>query len=134
MHISNVEFYLLSSLKNRLFDIYNQEKPVSRLEDAFYMSDNESIIEKIITKETENTINNKINELLNKLTPKQRKVIYYRYVHNLKYNEIATILNLSPDSVKKIIQRAFKTMRSNANDSVDPLLLIILIAFAVNIS
>jgi DNA-directed RNA polymerase specialized sigma24 family protein len=31
MHIQNIEFYLLHTLKNRLFDIYNQESKLRKI-------------------------------------------------------------------------------------------------------
>ncbi len=115
-HIENIEFYLLHSLKNRLFDLHRKEKASLMIEhDDVILDSSELIIEQIIKNEKEEHMRETLNLLLRKLTSKQRKVIHYKYVLGLKYNEIALVMGITPDAVKKILQRALRTMKDGKN-------------------
>ena len=47
LHVQNIEFYLLQSLKNRLFDISNKEVKISLIDPSeIIIEDNGNIIEK----------------------------------------------------------------------------------------
>ncbi len=48
---------------------------------------------------------------LKKLTPKESNVIKMRYWDNKSYKEIATIMKVSPNTVKKFRQRAIEKLR-----------------------
>ncbi len=50
-------------------------------------------------------------EGLEKLTPKQREIIVFKYLHNYTNNEIAKILNISRQAVNQIKNRAVETLR-----------------------
>lgn len=113
-HISNIEFYLINCLKNRLFDIHNIETKINTINhnDILLESEN-SVVESIIEKETESLWKDEINKSLNTLSPKQRKIINYHYQLNLSFNEIATLLDMEPDAVRKSAYRALQKMREN---------------------
>lgn len=131
-HVENAEFYLLHSLKNRLFDLYRKEKVMNILNhDDALLDSGELVIEKIINIEKEKYIKDTVYVLLQKLTPKQRKVIHYKYVLNLKNNEIAAMMDITPDAVKKILQRALHTMRGNSKNT-SKYIIFILIAFVIS--
>ena len=122
LHIQNIEFYLLRSLKNQLLDIYNKEHKMQDINDQDILIENEkNIIDQIIDEEKQTQLAKKITLLLQTLPPKQRKIIYFHYQLNLSYAEIGEILNLSPDAVKKTIYRALKRMRQSSPNK--PLLL-----------
>lgn len=113
-HIENIEYYLLHCLKNRLFDIHNLETKISYINYNDTILESESnVIERIIEKETELQKENKIKQSLKALPPKQRKIIYYHYQLNLSFNEIATLLEMNPEAVKKSTYRALQKMREN---------------------
>ncbi len=71
-------------------------------------------IDKIINEENELLVNKEIERLLKKLKPKQRKVVYCRFQHNLKFNEIGVLMDMKPDAVKKLLYRTLKTMRQKS--------------------
>lgn len=113
-HVGNIESYLLHCLKNRLFDIHNLETKISNINhnDIILESEN-SVVERIIEKETKLQRENKIKQSLKVLPPKQRKIIYYHYQLNLSFNEIAAVLEMKPEAVKKSAHRALQKMREN---------------------
>ncbi|SFK47964.1 RNA polymerase sigma factor, sigma-70 family [Porphyromonadaceae bacterium KH3CP3RA] len=113
-HIRNIESYLLHCLKNRLFDIHNLETKINHINynDIILESEN-SVVEKIIEEETELQWESKIKQSLKTLPPKQRKIIYYHYQLNLSFDEIAALLDMTPEAVKKSTYRALQKMRGS---------------------
>ena len=111
-HIQNIEFYLLRSLKNRLLDIRNLELiEIGELQQDYFEENEKIVIEKIIDEEKEIQLKNKLTNLIKTLPPKQRRIIHYRYQLDLNYSEIAEIMNLSTDAVKKNLYSALKKMK-----------------------
>ena len=118
-HVKSIEFYLLNSLKNRLFDLHNEERR-SRLidyDEIFQLHEN-SVIEKIILSEKELQIKSDIERFLKSVTPKQRKIIHYYYQLNFSFEEIATVLDITPDAVRRSLTRAFKKIKSTHPEMV----------------
>lgn len=115
-HIRNIEFYLLHCLKNRLFDIHNVKTKINPIDymDSILESEN-NVVEKIIEKETELQLENKIKQSLKILPPKQRKIIYYYYHLNLNYTDIATLLDMTPEAIKKSLYRALKKIKETSS-------------------
>lgn len=112
-HVEDIQLYLLVSLKNRLFNIYKREgkKNAQTFSDIKVSEEESDTLNRIINEELDKQLKDEIKVLLKKLKPKQRQVIYYRFALNMKYSEIATILDLKPDSVKKILQRTLVELR-----------------------
>ncbi|MGI6572179.1 MAG: RNA polymerase sigma factor [Fermentimonas sp.] len=127
-HVENIEFYLFRCLKNRLLDQYSKEVTTDILNhDELILDSNEIIIEQIIKNEAEMQMKNTVNLLFKKLTKKQRKVIHYKYVLNLTYNEIAIIMDVSPDAVKKMVRRALDAMRNDDKISREFIIFVLII-------
>lgn len=115
-HIQNIEFYLLISLRNKLYDIYNQENRVQKVNYSDVIIENDdSIIESIINTEKETLIANQIKNSLKCISHKQRKIIHYHYKLDLSFDEISMILNITPEAVRKSLSRALKKMKSESN-------------------
>lgn len=111
-HIINIEFYLIRSMRNRLMDIYNNEKNTTEINYSEIIIDNSSsVVESIISNEENIQLKNEVDLRLNTLSPKQKKIVYYYFQLNLKYTEIASILNMSPDSIKKSLYRSLQKMK-----------------------
>lgn len=56
-----------------------------------------------------------INREIEKLPPRTRFVLEQCYLHNKKYKEVAEVLDISADGVKKHIVKAFATLRAHFN-------------------
>lgn len=52
-----------------------------------------------------------VRKLLSKLSERQREVIYLRYYQNLNREEIATVMNITEQSVSNMIQKALHSLR-----------------------
>lgn len=110
----NIKVYLLVSLKNCLIrtlykeSIYDRELPENiwfylepTVEDEFI--DNEQYVHQ----------QKKIKEILELLTPRQKEIIYYRYIQELSMDEICMLMDLNYQSAQNLIQRSLKKIRTN---------------------
>ncbi|MEO0472775.1 MAG: sigma-70 family RNA polymerase sigma factor [Bacteroidota bacterium] len=57
-----------------------------------------------------------LHDLLNALPKRQREIIYLRYFNGLDNQEIAEVLDLSPQSVRNMLFRAFQRLRKSAEE------------------
>lgn len=111
--ITNVKFYLLSSLKNRIISLKRKEIPFENIDDS---SEYEFLIkvdglELIEDKEERDLYTGQIEYLLSLLTSKQREVIYLHFMQELSYEEIAQMLDITTKSVRKLTYRAIERMQ-----------------------
>ena len=110
-HVENIESYLLKSLKNRLFDIYKERKKMNCISyDNMIVDQDMDSMGKMIHEENQLLIKEEVDRLLMKLNPKQRKIIICRFQLNLKFDEIAVIMDMTTDAVKKQLYRSLKSM------------------------
>jgi RNA polymerase sigma-70 factor (ECF subfamily) len=56
-------------------------------------------------------IREKINSEVENLSPKEKKIFELRYSENMKYREIASLLNISERTVETHLQKAIKFLR-----------------------
>lgn len=111
VHVENVEAYLLHCVKNRLFDIYKDRKRMNSVSyDNPIIDQDADSMGKIINEENQVLIKEEVERLLKKLKPKQRKIVYCRFHHNLKFDEIAVVVDMSADAVKKVLYRSLKLL------------------------
>jgi len=112
--IDNIKYYLLRSLKNRLLDIYRHNKGM-QYEDVSELpfSIGVTVVDFIIDREEQEQLKKKVETLLASLTDRQREAIYLRYMQDLEYDEIGQLLNITPESVRKLVYRGFEEIRQN---------------------
>lgn len=129
---ANAKFYLLISLRNRLFSIKRKEISVQSIDDTENLN-----FSLIISKlgdiiEDENDKEDLISEIegiLNELTNRQREVIYLRYMQSLSYEEIAEILHITPKATRKLNYRALAQIKERYGDKM---LILILLVFHIS--
>ena len=109
--LENPLFYLFRSLKNLLIDaLQEKEKMIYFLpqEIPFHAK----FIYKNPEEERNEEIKEKIEEIVNLLSDRQKEVIYLRYQADMSYEEIAAILGINYQSVRNLIHRSIKKIRS----------------------
>jgi len=82
-----------------------------------------SIEFQIIEQEKDAEINRKVMNALNQLPAKQKEVVYLRFNESLEYSEIAGILEITVESVRKQVYRALKTVREIVGNESVPIFL-----------
>lgn len=109
----NLKYYLLLALKRNLI----KKLKLKRRFDNGDVSDGKvpylefSIEYQIIEKEQDEEIRIKVLDALNQLPDKQKEAVYLRFNESLDYPEIAIILGITIDSVRKQVYRALKNVR-----------------------
>jgi RNA polymerase sigma factor (sigma-70 family) len=112
--ITDEKQYLLKSLKNRLLDIYlrREARNTVHIGDMnFSFSTEISIMDEIIAGEEQERLVRIVKSLLDSLTDRQREAVYLRYMQELEYEEIGEILNMTGESVRKLVYRAIHKLR-----------------------
>ncbi|MFP5040677.1 RNA polymerase sigma factor [Parasediminibacterium sp. JCM 36343] len=84
-----------------------------------------SIEKKIMEFEETRAVAQKIKLLVDGLPKRQKEIIYLKFFENLNRDEIAEIMQISPQAVSNLLQKALGSLRSN-NDIL-PLLMLMLI-------
>ncbi|MDR0332847.1 MAG: sigma-70 family RNA polymerase sigma factor [Dysgonamonadaceae bacterium] len=126
--ILNIKYYLFSSLKNRLIDIYRSSSKLSTFDiESLPFAVEVSILDTIIADDEQAILRASVEKLMASLTNRQREAIYLRYMQELSYEEIGILLDMTPESVRKLVHRGIEKMRDKAKSS--SLLLILSLLF-----
>lgn len=108
----NINAYLIRSLKNKLFDhLSSRSESLSIDSIPFDLTAEEPFID-IYSKEDDDIIKyDKLQEAINLLSPRQKEIIYLRFIHNLSYDEIGEVLNIKYQSAKNLTTRTLIKLR-----------------------
>jgi RNA polymerase sigma factor (sigma-70 family) len=108
----NIKYYLLLALKRNLIKkLKAGRKSSQRLLESVDFEPEYSIEFQMMEQEKEDEINQKIVKTLKQLPSKQREAIYLRFNESLEYSEIAKILDINVESVRKQVYRALMAIR-----------------------
>jgi RNA polymerase sigma factor (sigma-70 family) len=109
----NLKYYLILSLKRNLIKkIKKIRKSGKNILAKELLFEPEYNIEQVIIKSEEETEKKRLIELLLKELPvKQKEVLYLRFNEAMEYSDIAKVMNISVESVRKQVYRAIKTIR-----------------------
>lgn len=111
--VDNIKLYLFMAMKNRMFDIFCKNKELyhnETVEPVFSLDFTAE--EEIINHEEQQYLSVKMQQMLDTLTPRQKEVLYYKYVENLSYDEIGNIMQMNYQSVLNLVQRSLKKLRT----------------------
>jgi RNA polymerase sigma factor (sigma-70 family) len=108
--------FLFASLRNACI---NQAQYVLRHVDILTVSDFvlpfDVAGDALEDREEEEQLRLQIETILNSLTPRQREIIYLRFLHQLDYKEISRIMRLSGQAARNLIHRAVAHIREKYN-------------------
>lgn len=116
LSVTNIKFYLFRSLKNRLLDLHKNQKKQTSLDNTEHSPEIPFTIEVnvedlMIEEEERKEIKTEIESMLDTLTPRQREIIYLRYVQEYDYDQIAELLQISVHGCRKLVSKAITTLR-----------------------
>lgn len=111
---SYVRSYLLSSLRNMIFDkISSMRDTVSITEHLFEIDENDAAIDPMFqVDDAHRSLHRKLIKSYNSLTYNQRVSIYLRFVRGLSYKEISAVMDMNPQSAMNLVSRALKSLRA----------------------
>lgn len=107
--ISDISAYLFGAAKKQILKAYRRKQFDTRvLEDCFedYLVENSN--------EADNPLIEKLYKLLDTLPIKRREIVILNKLEQLKIDEIAARLNVSPQTVKNQLTTALKQMKIGA--------------------
>jgi RNA polymerase sigma factor (sigma-70 family) len=108
----NLRFYLLLALKRTLIKKLQSDRKITHsFNEAINFETEYNIEFQIIAQEDDAEINRMVLNALIQLPAKQKEAVYLRFNESLEYNEIAAILEITVESVRKQVHRALKTVR-----------------------
>lgn len=109
---ANVRVYLFVSLKNNLTRaLRKQSKYESIAPEMSPFLLEPTVEEQFIEDETDRNRRILIEKILSELTSRQREIIYYRYLQELDFDEICTLMQLNYQSAQNLLQRTIKKIR-----------------------
>lgn len=120
----SLRFYLVRSVKNRCINYLQQEyiqreisinqyEDKAAIEELFFI-ENKHPLESLLEQELEN----KINSIINELSPECRAVFKMSRFDGMKYEEIASELNISVNTVKYHMKNALGKLRLELKDYI----------------
>ena len=125
----NIKLYLFIALKNKLFNIFRKDIKYSQIDSLEPVFAAEYTIEdEIIENEREQFLNEKMIRMLEVLSPRQKEIIYYRFVEGLSYEEICQIIYMNYQSTQNLIQRSLKKLRTTFSQAEMQFVLLLLIS------
>lgn len=117
--ISNLKAYLFVSLRRRLFAEKKSNLNTDSLEEVSKEDFRSLVFEpgEFLDKEyVSGILKEKLVANLNSLPLAQREIIFFRFLHQLTYKEIANILNVNEQSVKNIMPKILQKLSAGITD------------------
>jgi len=111
--IHNLKLYIMGAFRNRLFVLSKKEGVYMEMTDLktdTLMQDSD--LERWIEKESADEKVLQVRRLMAKLNIRQQEALYYRFVDELSIKDIASLMNMNYQSVKNLIHRAIKKLRT----------------------
>lgn len=109
----NIKVYLFSALKNNLFREIKRKQMKEGLTDDILFSLELSVEEQFIADEKYLLEKEKVSQLLSLLTPRQKEIIYFRFIQEMSMDEICSIMNINYQSAQNLIQRSLNKLREH---------------------
>lgn len=120
--------FLFRAMRNACITELKTQQKLSALDDVEAFELNYSLNENLIEdKEQEEYIHAVINKILSQITPRQKEIIYLRFLHQLEYAEISEIMNLSEQAARNLLHRAMDKIRKENPESDFILFMLVLI-------
>ncbi|MCD8179056.1 MAG: sigma-70 region 4 domain-containing protein [Tannerellaceae bacterium] len=54
-----------------------------------------------------------IQKILSHLTPRQKEIIYYKFIQELEYDQICELMDLNYQSARNLLQRSLKKIKEH---------------------
>lgn len=109
---TNIKFYLFVALKNELINVFRKNISFCSIDSTESLLTVDYITEdNLIDKEEAQERNQKVIEILKILSPRQKEVLYYRYIEELSFEEIEQLMHINYQSIQNLIQRSIKKVR-----------------------
>lgn len=111
-HVRNIKYYLFRMLKNHLINIRNSTPFTYDISSPGYeFSIKTTVLDDMIRKKDRELIEETVDNLMKTLTSRQKEAVYLRFIQELSYDEVGSLLDMTPQASRKLVFRAIKRMR-----------------------
>ena len=112
---TDIKFYFLKALKHSIYKRQKKENKQTHFEDIanFEFNTEYNFEDKRILSEIDTRKKQLIGKVVDSLSNKQREIMYLRFTVGLGYDEIAEIIAIDSNSVRKQVYRAIKKLRNS---------------------
>ncbi|MDR3262206.1 MAG: RNA polymerase sigma factor [Tannerella sp.] len=111
--VEKVRLYLYSALKNMLFNQFKKESrhyQIDTIEPVFFIEPSKE--DELIESERLHEQKRQVARFMEQITPRQREVLYYRFVKEHSYDEICDLMQMNYQSVRNLLHRTLSKLRS----------------------
>ena len=98
---NNIKVYLFVAIKNCIQRTLYKESIYERSAMEF------------VNNEQYNNQQKKVKEILSILTPRQKEIIYYRFIQEMSMEDICILMDINYQSAQNLIQRSLKKIKQN---------------------
>lgn len=125
--ISTVQAFLCVSVRNAFVNHEKQKRKFLYLDEfesfelPYYVENTQ-----IEDQEELEALKDKISKIINNLTPRQKEIIYLRFLHQKEYEEIAQIMEMSEQAARNLTHRAMEKIRKENSDFLVLLFMLVL--------
>lgn len=112
--VRHLKAYLFRALKNRLLNSAKAQARNAALEghdENFSIS--VTVVDTLIEEEDRHAVELRIEGYLAKLTGRQREAVYLHFIEEMDYEEIASLLEITPHGARKLVSRAITSIRES---------------------
>lgn len=114
---STLRPFLFTAMRNACINYVKAGQKHSRIDKIEDFEVDYSINEdNIENKEEQDRIQNLVKSILDQLTPRQREIIYLRFLHQMEYEEISKVMDMSEQAARNLIYRAMDKIRKENSD------------------
>lgn len=110
----NIKVYLFVAIKNCILRVLYKESVYERntVEQIPFLLER-TVEDQFIDNEQYSNQQKRIKEILSILTPRQKEIIYYRFIQEMSMEEICLLMDMNYQSAQNLIQRSLKKIRQN---------------------
>ena len=106
-----VKTYLLVSLKHNICRSLLRSQKYDSIEEEIPFLAEMSVEDQFIEDESLYNETHQVQKMLSVLTPRQKEIMYYRFVQELPMEDICRLMDLNYQSAQNLIQRSLKKIR-----------------------
>ena len=110
----NIKVYLFVAIKNCILRVLYKESvyELNTMEQIPFLLE-PTVEDQFIDNEQYCNQQKRIKEILSILTPRQKEIIYYRFIQEMSMEEICLLMDMNYQSAQNLIQRSLKKVRQN---------------------
>lgn len=111
---NNIKVYLFVGIKNCIQRTLYKESIYERsaMEQVPFLLE-PTVEDEFVNNEQYNNQQKKVKEILSILTPRQKEIIYYRFIQEMSMEDICILMDINYQSAQNLIQRSLKKIKQN---------------------